>query len=394
MTNQSRAETRRAQRAALFTYGFRPFFLFGALWAALAILLWLPQAFGEWSFATVFTPVDWHVHEMLYGYLGAVIAGFLLTAVPNWTGRLPLAGAPLVALVLVWAAGRAAVFASGWLGAAGTAVVDVAFAVLLAAAIAREIVAGRNWRNLKVLLPLVLFIAGNVAFHVEVAASGRAAFGIRIGFAAVVLLVVLIGGRIVPSFTRNWLARRPPGRMPAPFDRFDAVVVTVTALALLGWIMWPEARAVGVALAIAGLAQAARLLRWAGERTAAEPLVLILHLAYAFVPLGFLLIAATALGLGVPASAGLHAFGVGAFGTMTLAVMSRSSLGHTGRALHAGPATVAIYAFVLVAAAARIAAALAPASSAVLLHIAAFAWIAAFAGFALAYGPQLVRPRR
>jgi uncharacterized protein involved in response to NO len=393
MTNQSRADLRRAQRAALFTYGFRPFFLFGASWAALAILLWLPQAFGEWSFETVFTPVDWHVHEMLYGYLGAVIAGFLLTAVPNWTGRLPLAGGPLVALVLVWAAGRAAVFASGVLGAVGTAAVDVAFAVLLAAAIGREIVAGKNWRNLKVLLPLLLFIAGNVAFHVEAAATGRAAFGIRIGFAAVVMLVVLIGGRIVPSFTRNWLAKRPPGRMPVSFDRFDIAVVAVTVAALLAWIMWPEASVVGAALALAALAQAARLARWAGERTAAEPLVLILHLAYAFVPLGFALLAATAFGLDVPPSAGLHAWGAGAFGAMTLAVMSRASLGHTGGALHAGPATVAIYALVLVAALARIAAALMPASSFVLLHIAAFAWIAAFAGFALAYGPRLVRRR-
>lgn len=392
MTNSSRAELRRAQRAALFTYGFRPFFLFGALWAALAILLWLPQAFGEWSFETVFTPVDWHVHEMLYGYLGAVIAGFLLTAVPNWTGRLPLSGAPLVVLVLVWAAGRAAVFASGVLGAVGTAAIDVAFAALLAAAIGREIIAGKNWRNLKVLLPLMLFIAGNVAFHIEAALSGRAQFGIRIGFAAVVLLVVLIGGRIVPSFTRNWLVRRPPGRLPASFDRFDIAVVAVTVAAVLAWILWPEARAVGVALALAGLAQAARLARWAGERTGPEPLVLILHLAYGFVPIGFLLLAATALGLDVPASAGMHAWGVGAFGAMTLAVMSRASLGHTGAALHAGPATVAIYAFVLLAAAARIAAAFFPASGVVLLHLAAAAWIAAFAGFALAYGPRLVRP--
>jgi uncharacterized protein involved in response to NO len=244
-----------------------------------------------------------------------------------------------------------------------------------------------------VLLPLLLFIAGNVAFHIEAAETGRAAFGLRTGFAAVVLLVVLIGGRIVPSFTRNWLARRPPGRLPAPFDRLDIGVVAITVAALLGWIVWPEAHAVGWALALAGLAQAARLARWAGERTAAEPLVLILHLAYAFVPLGFALLAATAFGLDAPASAGLHAWGAGAFGAMTLAVMSRASLGHTGSALHAGPATVTIYALVLVAAVARIAAALMPAASFVLLHIAAFSWIAAFAGFALAYGPRLVQRR-
>ena len=377
---------------ALLSYGFRPFFLLGALYAALAMLVWLPFFYGELTVATAFAPRDWHIHEMLFGYLAAIITGFLLTAVPNWTGRLPLQGFPLLILILVWAAGRVAVTFSAYTGELAAAVIDACFLFLVAAAVAREIIAGRNWRNLKVLLPLIILGIGNVIFHIEAHGPGHAGYSIRFGIAAVVLLIMLIGGRVIPSFTRNWLVRENPGKLPVPFARFDAIAIACGAAALALWIAVPDTAASGVVLLAAGVLHALRLARWAGERTWRDRLVLVLHVGYAFVSLGFILTGLAAFDLLLP-SAGLHAWMAGAAGMMTLAVMTRASLGHTGRALAASPATQAIYAAVFVAAIARIVAVLMPEWASPLLHVGACAWILAFGGFAAVYGPMLLRPR-
>ena len=229
----------------------------------------------------------------------------------------------------------------------------------LAAVAAREIIAGKNWRNLRVLIVLGVLIAGNVVFHAEVLINGAADYGIRIAIAAVIALILLIGGRIVPSFTNNWLTRNNPGRLPVPFARFDMAAIAASAAALLAWIAAPAHAASGALLLMAGILQAVRLARWAGERTIADRLVLVLHVGYAFVPLGFLLIGASTWIAVVPPSAGVHAWTAGAVGLMTLAVMTRASLGHTGQPLQAGPATQAIYGFVLLAAVLRIVAAFA-----------------------------------
>jgi uncharacterized protein involved in response to NO len=373
----------------LLASGFRPFFLFGSIYAGLAILVWLPVFYGELTLTSAFAPRDWHVHEMLYGYLPAVITGFLFTAIPNWTGRLPIQGTPLLTLVIVWIAGRLSVTFSaetGWLAAM---LVDASFLSLVAAAAAREILAGRNWRNLNVVILVLLLLAGNVAFHLEAHFHGAADAGIRIGIAVIVMLIGMIGGRIVPSFTRNWLVRENPGRLPAPFGRFDMIVVAVSALALMAWVADAASQYTGAALALAGLLHLVRLGRWAGDRTWRERLVLILHVGYAFVPVGFLLNAASAFGL-VPTGAGVHAWMVGAAGTMTLAVMSRATLGHTGQQLTASPATQAIYAAVIVAALSRICAVIELTHSDPLLYLAALAWAAAFFGFAVSFGPLLV----
>jgi uncharacterized protein involved in response to NO len=373
---------------ALFSYGFRPFFLGGALWAAIAILLWLPLYFGEFALPTAMTARDWHIHEMLYGYVAAIIAGFLLTAIPNWTGRLPVNGGALAALSVLWLTGRLAMLLSAKIGVATAATIDIMFLVVLAAMAAREIVAGRNWRNLRVLMVVGLLIAGNVVFHLEVAWRGVADYGIRAGLSAVIVLITLIGGRIVPSFTRNWLARRAPGRLPAPFERFDLFSMLVGALALAGWIAAHDNVVTGILLFAAGLLHAVRLARWAGERTFSDRLVLILHVGYAFIPLGFLLTGAAAIWPTVPASAGIHAWSSGAIAVMTLAVMTRASLGHTGRPLVASAITQAIYLLAVAAALLRVFAAFAP--SVVLLHVAALAWVGAFGGFVVIYGPLLL----
>ena len=374
---------------ALFSYGFRPFFLFGALYAALAVLAWLPVFTGELALASAFAPRDWHVHEMLYGYVPAVVTGFLLTAIPNWTGRLPLQGGPLMILFAAWFLGRVAVTFSATIGWLPAMVIDGGFLLLVAAAAAREIIAGGNWSNLKVVSLIALLAVGNICFHLEAHYAGAADYSIRVGLAVVAMLITLIGGRIVPSFTRNWLARENPGRLPVPFNHFDAIVIAASAATLLLWIVIPQSPATGAASIIAGILQSIRLARWAGDRTMRERLVLVLHLGYAFIPLGFMLLGAASFDL-VPMAAGIHAWGGGAAGTMTLAVMTRASLGHTGRILIASPATQALYLAVVLAGLTRVTASLDAAQGLPLIPTAAALWTAAFLGFVVAYGPTLI----
>jgi uncharacterized protein involved in response to NO len=378
----------------LFANSFRPFFLFAAVQAGLSILVWLPMFYGELSVTSAFAPRDWHVHEMLYGFLPAVITGFLFTAIPNWTGRLPIQGKSLGALLVVWLAGRAAVALSAEIGWASALLVDAAFLTLVVAAAAREIVAGGNWRNLPVVALVLLLLSGNVAFHLEAHYEGAADLSVRIGISVVILLISLIGGRIIPSFTRNWLVKFNPGRLPVPFARFDGVVIGLSALGLIAWIAAPLNTITGAVLGLVGILHLARLARWAGDRTGRERLLLVLHVGYVFVPAGFLLNALAGFGV-LPPSAGIHAWMVGAAGIMTLAVMTRASLGHTGQALTASLVTQGIYAAVVIAALARVSAVLLPAHGDLLLHIAACGWIVAFLGFAAAFGPLLAgNPRR
>jgi len=382
---------------ALLSYGFRPFFLGAAVWAALAMALYVPMLTGGLALPTALDPVSWHAHEFLFGYLGAVIAGFLLTAVPNWTGRLPIVGWPLGALVALWLLGRAAVAVSAGLPPLVVAVADLSLPVGLGAVIAREIMAGRNWRNLIVLAMLAVFAVGNAVFHWEAARGGYPAqgYGLRLGLAAAVMMIAVIGGRVVPSFTRNWLVRRGSGRLPAPpMQGFDKAALAVLLAALALWVAAPGAAATGAALALAGAAHLVRLARWAGERTASEPLVLVLHGAYALLPLGALAMAVETLAPGaVGGAAAQHVWMAGAIGLMTLAVMTRATLGHTGRDLTAGAGTTAIYLALLAALLARLAAGLWPGEAGVLHAVSGLAWIGGFGGFAALYGPLLLRPK-
>ena len=392
-------ERHRAWRGpAVLSFGFRPFFLLGALWAALAMALWVAMLTGKLALPTTFDPVTWHAHEFLFGYLGAIIAGFLLTAVPNWTGRLPVTGWPLAGLTAAWLAGRLAVTFSQGLPRLAVAVIDLALVAALAVLLGREIVVGRNWRNLPVVGLLVLFGCANALFHWEAARGGYAAqgMGLRLGLGAVLMMIAVIGGRIVPSFTRNWLTKQGAGRLPVPpMQRFDLAALGLLLAALLAWVAAPLAPLTGMALGLAGLVHLARLARWAGDRTLGEPLVLVLHLGYVFVPLGALAGAVEILGPGwLGAGSAQHLWMAGALGLMTLAVMTRATLGHTGRALTAGRGTVAIYAAVICAALARIGAGAWPEAASPLHSLSGASWIAAFAGFAALYGPMLLRPRR
>jgi uncharacterized protein involved in response to NO len=377
---------------ALLSYGFRPFFLLGAIYSGLAIVVWVLMVQGQVELTSVFVPRDWHVHEMLYGFVPAIVTGFHLTAIPNWTGRLPLQGLPLLVLVGTWFAGRVAVACSASIGWITAGAIDVAFLMLVAAAAAREIMAGKNWGNLKVVTLVGLLAAGNLIFHLEAHLNGSADYAIRLGVGTVVLLISLVGGRVVPSFTRNWLAQKAAGRLPRPFERFDIMTIVVSAVALLFWIVLPSEHGTGFALGVAGVLQIARLARWVGDRTFSNRLVLVLHAGYFFVPLGFLMVGGAVFGM-IPSSAGIHAWTGGA-GVMMLAVMTRASLGHTGWELTASAGTQAVYAVSIIAVLARIWASMHQEWSDVLLSVSGTAWAAAFFGFAALYGPMLCTARR
>src|SRR5579885_3380075 len=374
---------RQYEGPAVFSAGFRPFFLLGAAWAAIAVPLWLLAFAGQSDLPTQLAPAAWHVHEMVFGYGAAIVAGFLLTAIPNWTGRLPLQGRPLAALVLLWMAGLAA------------ALVDLAFPLIFLAVVAREIIAGRNWRNLPMLGALALLLLGNLLVHIEALGLAKtAAAGNRLGVATLLMLISFVGGRVVPSFTRNWLARlRPETAAPATFGMVDRIALSLTGLALALWVILPDGTAASSAELAAALALAARLLRWRGQATAREPLLWVLHVGYGWLALGFLLLAVNGFTSLLPPTTALHALTVGAIGTVTLAMMTRVSLGHTGRPLTAGSGTVAIYGLVTLAAFIRLLAPLGGTEYLALLSLAGAAWCGAFGLFLVFYFRPLVRPR-
>jgi uncharacterized protein involved in response to NO len=375
-------------------FGFRPFFLVASLWSIVAILLWLPLWEGHILLPTAFDPLAWHVHEMLFGYAAAVVAGFLLTAIPNWTGRLPLAGLPLAVLVAFWLAGRIAVAFSERIGPEAAALIDLSFPALFLAIVAREILAGRNWRNLPMTAALAALLVANAAMHGEaLGLTDSGPFGQRLGLATLILLIGLVGGRVVPSFTRNWLVKRGETATPASFGGFDRAAIALMLAGLLAWTVRPDATASGALLVAAGLVSLVRLARWRGHRTLAEPLVWSLHLGFAWVPVGLLLTGLAPLA-GISAAAGAHALGAGAVGAMTLAVMTRATLGHSGRTLAADRATTALYLLVHLAAGLRVAAAFADTASSPLLMAATAAWLAAFGLFVLRYGPLLLVPSK
>lgn len=381
---------------ALFSYGFRPFFLFGAIWAALSVPLWI-YAYGNGiGFIGDMPAHEWHVHEMLYGYLAAVIAGFLLTAVPNWTGRLPVLGNRLMLLFALWSCGRLAMLARGQIGPVASAVIDCLFLVVLAAMMWREIIVGKNNKNVPVCVLATLLSLSNIGFHSGALSYEVHEFSEHFAIGVIALMIALIGGRIVPSFTRNWLTQRKISPLPAQFGVIDKAALGSAGLALLGWTIDAGNPMTGVLLFVAGGAHALRLARWQGWKTGVEPLVFVLHVGYAWLPVSFLLMGVSAFApAAVPAYAALHALTAGAMGTMTLAVMTRATLGHTGRKLAADAWTIVVYGLVVAGASLRIL------GATLLVHfymeaivLSSLLWSGAFALFAVRYGPMLVRPKQ
>ncbi|MBC6718717.1 NnrS family protein [Aurantimonas sp. DM33-3] len=372
-------------------YGFRPFFFLAALHAGLAIPLWLWAFFSGVQFGGPFEGMQWHAHEMLFGYLSAVLAGFILTAIPNWTGRLPLSGLPLLALVGLWIAGRAACLFSPdpWLAMA----VDLTFPAALSFAIWREVLAGRNWKNAPVAAMFTVLGLANAVDHLGNMGIGPYGLGQRLSLAVAATLLALIGGRIVPSFTRNWLVKEGSTRVPSPFGALDRAALAATVVAMLAWAGLPQTPAAGVALSLAGLLLAARLTRWCGMATLTQPILFVLHLGYGWLALALVLMGISQFVAFLPASAALHALTSGAVGSMTLAVMTRASLGHTRRAIIADRSVVAMYGLVSVGAGLRVVAPFAGDWYTTALALGGALWCCGFLLFAVRFAPILWGPR-
>lgn len=377
----------------ILAYGFRPFFLGAGIWSVLAMGLWTSALVFDLPIGQSYGGPAWHAHEMLFGYTSAALAGFLLTAIPNWTGRLPVSGAPLAVLFLVWLAGRLALIAPDTIGLGLTIALDSAFLPLLFAICLREVVAGRKWRDLKVLAGVFALALANAGFHALILWNGDTALASRLAVSAYIMLIGIIGGRVVPSFTRNWLARRHVITLPSPYDRLDTLALLMAFIALACWVIWPETLWTSAAASMAAALHAMRLKRWRGWQTSQERLVLVLHLAYAALPLGFVAIALVPFGL-LDAASALHVFTVGAIGLMTLAIMSRATRGHTGLPLTAPLLTATSYAILVVAALLRPAAMSFPEHAMLIISISGACWIGAFALYVMEYAPALLARRK
>ncbi|MDH6268182.1 uncharacterized protein involved in response to NO [Rhizobium sp. SG_E_25_P2] len=377
----------------LFSYGFRPFFLGGASWACVSMILWIASLSTDIGIGGGYGARAWHAHEMLFGFGSAIVAGFLLTATPNWTGRLPISGPPLMLLFLLWAAGRLALLFPDTLGVVPSVMIEAAFLPVMTIVCVREIIAGRKWADLKVMAGLGALALANLCFHYEVIAEGGPVHAGRLAVSAYLMMIIVVGGRMLPSFTRNWLAKAGKTSFPTPHNQYDATAILASLPALALWIMLPDERITGAAALAAAALHAARLIRWKGWTTGREPLVSVLHLAYAFIPLGFLAIAATAFDVLDPVSS-LHVLTVGSVATMMLAVMTRATRGHTGRALTASRMTCLSYAALFVCAFIRPLAGLFPDQLSLIYAAAGMLWVGGFGLYLWEYGPMLVNRRR
>lgn len=379
------------QGPAFLSYGFRPFFLSAALFAGVAVPVWALILTGVTDSPFRYAPRDWHVHEMLFGFLPAVITGFLLTAMPNWTDRPPLKGTPLLALVTLWLAGRLTI-AMPWPTPLVSALIDGGYLAVLAAIVWREIIAGKAWDRAPIGIVISLYATANILFHVLTLSGSETDLPERMAVALMMLLLTLIGGRVTPSFTSDYLAERGlPDQLPS-FSRYDGLTILLTAVAALSWVIQPQAITTGWFFIIAGLANIVRLSRWRGWLTWREPIVLILHVGYGWLAFSLLLIGGATLGFCLKPADAVHALTTGAVGAMTMAVMTRASLGHTGRPKRADRLTVLIYMLVNLGALLRVFGPTIGLPANLMLGAAAAAWSGAYLLFALTYGPSLTRP--
>lgn len=373
---------------AILSYGFRPFFLLAGVAAFIDMVAWIGALSGLWSVGGAAGPIAWHAHEMLFGYTAAAACGFILTAVPNWTGRLPVSGSPLLVLVAIWLGGRLCMAAPWLLGETISAVVDWLFLPALSFVVAREVIVGKNWQNLRVAAGLGFLAVLNGWFHLAILLDWDTGTIQRLTVSVYVMLISHIGGRIVPSFTRNFLAKRF-APLPRTWGWLDNSALLATLVCLLIWSVLPDWWGVlPLGLAAATL-QTLRLAGWRAWSTFDEPLLAVLHVAYAFVPLGLIAVSLAAIGV-LSAPSALHVLTVGAIGMMTVAVMTRASRGHTGRPLTASPVTTATYVCLFLAALARPAAEVFPEAYHTLLVISGAAWILAFGLFVAEHGPMLL----
>lgn len=380
----------------LFSYAFRVFFLMAGVYAVVALAMWIAGFHGlRWAGAPAVMSPLWHAHEMVLGFGGAVVAGFLLTAVATWTGRPPLQGPWLIGLAAAWLGGRIAGTFGGGLPAVWLATIDLVFPVLLASLATREIVLGNSRRNYGIAAVTWALAALTGLYHLGganmVAGGERLASSLMVHLLAV--LITVIGGRVIPLFTANWLRMRGEARLPVARPRLDQAAIALVVIAGAADSLAPGGAIAGILCLLAGTVNLWRLGGWRGSLTLANPLLWVLHLAYAGLAAGYVLLGATALGLPLARSAALHLVTVGGISGMILAMTTRVALGHTGRPLAVTSPLVLAYLLVAAAALLRSLGTALPGAYLMMIDISALLWITAFGLFLWLYAPILAGPR-
>jgi uncharacterized protein involved in response to NO len=389
--------------ALLLSYGFRPFFLLGGLYAALGIAAWVASLSGALPLPASWPSLFWHGYEMLFGFAVAVISGFLLTAVPAWTGSERVQGARLGLLVATWLLGRIALWLAGLLPAAAVAAFDLIHLPLLIWFIAQPVYRRRKAHNYPFPILLALLFAANLLVHGEILGlwRGTARFGLVMGTYAVTLMVTIIGARVVPAFTRNALRQSGSNAEVRSSDLFKnaamaAMLVTMALelLLLTPWSTQPLFFASGVASLSTALLLILRASGWRIERTLDQPIVWVLHAGQAWLVVAFAIGGLSRFTSAVPGNTAFHALSAGAIGTMTLAFMTRAALGHTGRPLRASPAIVLAYSLVIGGAAVRVLLPMAfPQLYRELLIASGALWAGGFAIYSFVFFPILTGPK-
>lgn len=372
---------------ALFALGFRPFYLAAAIFGAMAVGWWWAELNLGLSRPAGLGGTLWHAHEMVFGFAVAVVAGFLLTAAQTWTGVATPSGWRLAVLVAAWLAGRLAM----WWYSPVAVWVDLLFLPLVAGVLLRVLVKAGNRRNYFLLVLLAVLTACNALFHASVNGwLGWPAIGaVQVALFLMVVLVTVIGGRVMPMFTANALA----GVRQYKWVWLDRLAIALTVLGLVLFVV-PLQLPGALVLLVAAALHVVRLVGWGALASRRKPILWILHLSYAWIPVGLVLLALCAMGL-VSTSAALHALAVGAVAGMMLGMMTRTSRGHTGHTMQAGSREVTAYVCIHLGALARVAAAFVPADSyALMVSLAAGLWVVAFSLFVVTFAPLLLSPRQ
>lgn len=400
--NSNRAHQSQTAFDIFFSYGFRPFFLLGAVYAVLVMALFLfsigiHHAGGDIiNMSISLAPHAWHGHEMLFGFTMAVIAGFFLTAVPNWTGTRPVRGLPLAALTGTWLLGRLAMGFSAYLSPSIVAAMDLLFAPFLGILVFKAMLSAESKRNFIFLPILLLLFAANAAFHLEQLGfyDDGAALSQRLGLGTIALLLTIVGGRVVPAFTTNALRKQGIENLPVNNSVLNVVgILSVLALLVADTFAPSETSLTGWLALIAAVTNGLRLILWKGYLTLKQPIVWVLHLGFLWLVIGLALRAFTDLSDLMSPQSAMHALTAGAIGTMTLAVMSRAALGHTGRALQVNGFVTFAYLLISIGTLARIITPTwAPSIYNEGMLFAGMCWLSAFSIFAAVYWPILTGP--
>lgn len=370
---------------ALFNYGFRPFFLLAGVFGALSVPLWVGLYAGHVDMGLLAAASVWHGHEMIFGYASAAIAGFLLTVVPNWTDAKASKGFILVALTVLWVLGRVAFWAQGLLPYGLVMAADLLFLIGFIAVVIRPLIKPQYRRQLAFVFILMLMLAANIMTHLGVLGVDTfdvdwAAHGVSLGLDAVILLMTILGGRVIPSFTSSYLGHGDPNIKVLQRAKLDRAVILATIAMLVVDQVLPASIAAGLIALLAAILHGVRLSGWQGLRTLGNPIVWVLHLGYMWIVVGLAL-----KGLGdfalIPAADAVHALTIGGIGTITVGIMTRAALGHTGRGIKAAPLIIASYVMISISALLRLAVPLLPDYSVELVMASGVVWTLAFAAY-------------